>query len=203
MSGLNVRVRFISVALGRARRNSYTSDMDSVRFGRVLGIGTRLAAKTLAAAVDAVTSPNPTPATKHDPDSPSPQPPASRVTTAGQRAGEQARRAATQVKQTQAQIKQTQRGMKQGGKRFGEAIWGPFTKAGRVLWLEFTGVFFGIFALYGLTEVWHQRSFWRDSAAHHNEHTHFFMGCLMLAVFGYFTASSFVRARRRSRLQRA
>ena len=39
--------------------NGYTSGMDSVRFGRTLGIGARLAAKTLVTAVDAATSPNP------------------------------------------------------------------------------------------------------------------------------------------------
>ena len=33
--------------------------MDSVRFGRALGIGARAAAKTLVTAVDAATSPNP------------------------------------------------------------------------------------------------------------------------------------------------
>ena len=33
--------------------------MDSVRFGRALGIGARLAAKTVASAVDAATAPNP------------------------------------------------------------------------------------------------------------------------------------------------
>jgi len=41
--------------------------------------------------------------------------------------------------------------------------------------------------------------FWRDSAAHHNQHMHLLMGGAMLVVFGYFTLSSFARARRRSR----
>ena len=39
--------------------SDYTLGMDSVRFGRVLGIGTRLAAKTLVEAVDAAMAPNP------------------------------------------------------------------------------------------------------------------------------------------------
>jgi hypothetical protein len=177
--------------LGLAERKGYTLRMDSVRFGRVLGIGTRLAAKTVAAAVDAATAPNPTPASNR-----TTPPPVSRAAVTGERAGEQVRRATVQAKQTN-------RGVKQGSKRFGEAIWGPFTKAGKVLWLEFTGVFFGIFALYGLTEVWRQRMFWRDSAAHHGPHMHFVMGCLMLVVFGYFTVSSFSRARQRTISQRA
>src|SRR5437660_10184219 len=37
----------------------YNRRMDSGRLGRVLGIGTRLAAKTLVQAVDAATAPNP------------------------------------------------------------------------------------------------------------------------------------------------
>ena len=169
--------------------------MDSVRFGRVLGIGTRLAAKTVAAAVDAATAPNPSagsnPSAKGTAGATAGQP-TSPVAAAGERLGEQTRRKTDQAKQVRQNVKQ-------GGKRFGEAVWGPFTRAGRVLWLEFTGVFFGVFAVYGLTEVWRQRSYWRDSAAHHNEHTHLLMGCAMLAVFGYFTLSSFARARRRSR----
>jgi hypothetical protein len=163
--------------------------MDSVRFGRVLGIGTRLAAKTVAAAVDAATAANPSATRTADTAAGQPT---SRVAAAGERLGEQTRRKTDQTKRAGQNVKQ-------GGKRFGEAVWGPFTRAGRVLWLEFTGVFFGIFAVYGLTEVWRQRAYWRDSAAHHNEHTHLLMGCAMLAVFGYFTLSSFARARRRSR----
>src|SRR3982075_2517124 len=38
--------------------------MDSVRFGRVLGIGARLAAKTMVSAVEAATAPNPSAAAK-------------------------------------------------------------------------------------------------------------------------------------------
>ena len=200
----NFRPIACRMGLGAAAAKGYTAEMDSVRFGRVLGIGTRLAAKTVAAAMDAATAPNPNPATKPPANQTSNRPsetafsqappsqaqPASRAAAAGERAAAQTRRASSQVKQAH-------RGAKQGGKRFGEAVWGPFTKAGRVLWLEFTGVFFGIFALYGLTEVWRQRAYWRD-ATHHDQHTHFLMGCLMLVVFGYFTLTSFSRARRRS-----
>ncbi|WP_213803878.1 hypothetical protein [Granulicella sp. dw_53] len=169
--------------------------MDSVRFGRVLGIGTRLAAKTVAAAVDAAVAPNPSPA-KNPSAQPAANQPASQPTS---RAAAVGGRVAEQTRRKTEQVKRTTQGVKQGGKRFGESVWGPFTKAGRVLWLEFTGVFFGIFAIYGLTEVWRQRSYWRDSPAHHNEHIHLLMGCLMLAVFGYFTFTSFARAQRRNR----
>ena len=41
----------------------------------------------------------------------------------------------------------TTAGVKRGGKRFGEAVWGPAARLSGVLWLELTGVFFGLFML--------------------------------------------------------
>jgi len=171
--------------LGESAAEQLHWGMDRVRFGRVLGIGTRLAAKTLVEAVDAAAAPNPAPAR------PATEVP-SKVAVAGERLGEKTRRATVQAKQASA-------GVKRGGKRFGESVWGPFTKAGGVLWLEFTGVFFGVFAVYGVSGAWRQRAYWRDSVAHHGDHMHFLLGCAMLVIFGYFTVSSFVRAGRRSR----
>ncbi|HEX4064557.1 MAG TPA: hypothetical protein VHZ09_00930, partial [Acidobacteriaceae bacterium] len=37
---------------------------------------------------------------------------------------------------------------KKGAKAFGQALLGPFTHAGGVLWLEITGLFFAFFALF-------------------------------------------------------
>ena len=45
-------------------------------------------------------------------------------------------------------MQQTGQGLKEGSKRFSEAVGKPFVKLSGVLWLEFTGVFFGIFALW-------------------------------------------------------
>jgi len=65
-----------------------------------------------------------------------------------------------------------------------------------VLWLEVVGVFFGLFALFALAGVWRLRGEWHSAAAGHRQ----LLGALaMLALFGYFTVSSFVRARRRER----
>lgn len=163
-------------------------DMDSVRFGRVLGIGTRLAAKTLASAVDAATAPNPTAkATRM-----TGVEPATKAAAAGARAGEKTARAAAQVKQTSG-------GLKRGGRRFGEAVWGPFVKLSGVLWLELTGVFFGLFTLTTGVAAWRQRGEWHITATNHDAHLRFLLICGVAGMFGYFFVSSFVKASRRGR----
>jgi hypothetical protein len=164
------------------------SCMDSVRFGRALGIGARAAAKTLVTAVDAATSPNPSNGTKAGPSSSASN--KSKVAAAGERAGQQAARTTTQVRQTG-------RGLKHGTKRFGEAAWGPFVKLSGVLWLEVTGVFFGIFALFAGVGAWKLRGDFHPTATNHEAHVHLLFSLLMAVVFGYFCVSSFVRASRR------
>jgi hypothetical protein len=179
--------------------------MDSVRFGRALGIGARAAAKTLVTAVDAATSPNPSASAKAKQSSGAAQsataspPPAAaatpattpgRVEASGIRLGQQAAR-------TTAQVRQTKQGLKEGSKRFGEAVWGPFVKLSGALWLELTGVFFGIFAVFAGWNVWKMRAALHDTAANHEVHGHLLVSLFMAAVFGYFCVSSFVRANRR------
>jgi hypothetical protein len=161
--------------------------MNSVRFGRALGFGARAAAKTLVTAVDAATSPNPSAgaAVKEAPTE-------NRAAASGVRLGEQAARTTTQVRQAKA-------GLAQGSKRFGEAVWGPFVKLSGVLWLEFTGVFFGIFALFAATGAWKLRNNLHDTGANHEAHVHFLLTALMAGIFGYFFVSSFVKAHRRGR----
>ena len=72
--------------------------------------------------------------------------PASTATAASDKAGP-AVRLVEQAARTTAQVRQTGQGLKEGSKRFGEAVWGPLVRLSGVLWLEFTGVFFGIFAV--------------------------------------------------------
>ena len=156
--------------------------MDSVRFGRALGIGARAAAKTLVTAVDAATSPNPSPGG------------AARSSKPRQQPG-----VVEQVARTAAQARATSAGVTQGGKRFGEAVWRPFVRLSGVLWLEFTGVFFGIFAAYAGSGAWKLRGALRETATNHDEHVHLLMAAGMALVFGYFCVSSFVRAARKGR----
>lgn len=159
--------------------------MDSVRFGRALGIGARAAAKTLVTAVDAATSPNPSTGQASGADrSSKPRTPAGVV---------------EQVARTAAQARATSAGVAQGSKRFGEAVWRPFVRLSGVLWLEFTGVFFGIFAVYAASGAWKLRGELRETATNHDAHMHLLMAGMMALVFGYFCVSSFLRAARKGR----
>jgi len=87
---------------------------------------------------------------------------------------------------------------KREGKRFGQSIWGPFVHAGGVLWLEVTGLFFGLFGLYFAQNAFKLRHQWQSGP----QHLRFAVYCLIAAVFFYFTVSSFYRARRKEKLKR-
>ena len=167
--------------------NGTLSGMDSVRFGRALGIGTRLAAKTAKAAMDAAAAPNPS---------------AKATERAGARVDSSADSRAglgERVTRTAAQVQQTGQGLKEGSKRFGAAVGKPLVKLSGVLWLELTGVFFGLFAMAAGGAAWRLRAAMHETAVNHEEHVRFLAGALMAVVFGYFCLSSFVKASRRSR----
>ncbi len=176
--------------------------MDSVRFGRALGIGARQAAKALITAADAATSPNPTASSPTAARTPSQATRPQRPTPAA-RSGEMLGRAGETLSQraarTTTQLRDTHQGIARGGKRFGEAVWGPFLHLSRALWLELTGVFFGLFLLTALLNAWKLRANLRDTGANHDLHQRLLFSIAMAAVFGYFTISSFVRANRRPR----
>jgi hypothetical protein len=95
---------------------------------------------------------------------------------------------------TTAQVRKTREGVARGSKRFGEAVWGPFVKVSGVLWLELTGVFFGLFLLTALINAWKLRGNLHDIGTNHDAHMHLLFSVAMAAVFGYFCVSSFVRA---------
>jgi hypothetical protein len=173
-------------------------NMDAVRFGRALGFGARQAAKTLVTAVDAATTEDPRKQSSRSgrPDagaavpprrseSPS-QPPAVPVTT----------KAAHTVAQTIKKSQETKRALQRGRKRFGEATLEPARRLSGVLALEVAGVFFGIFAVGGLSAIWRMRGNWRAGGV---GHTQLLGGVAMVLIFGYFCISSFVRARRREK----
>ncbi len=100
-----------------------------------------------------------------------------------------------------SQVRETRKGVVRGSKRFGEAVWGPFAKLSRVLWLEITGSFFGIFALFAGHAVWANRGDFgaalHPTSANHDARMHLLVFVLMALAFGYFCISSFVRAYRR------
>jgi hypothetical protein len=178
--------------------------MDSVRFGRALGIGARAAAKTLVTAVDAAAAPNPSaggakPAQRSAP--PRPQAATATATATAEKHGAHStgERVAQQTARTATQARQTGQGLVRGSKRFGEAVWKPLVKLSGVLWLELTGVFFGLFAFFGAGWAWKLRGNLHETATNHDAHEHFLICVALAVVFGYFLVSSFVRASRRGR----
>jgi hypothetical protein len=169
--------------------------MDPVRFGRVLGIGTRLAGRTVADALDAAATPNPRAAGSGER-----TPAATRQNNPPQTAPRQDRPAGVVLPPAGA----ARRGYKaanvaQGARRFRDAMWKPFARASGVLWLEVTGVFFGLIALFGLQGMWTNRAAWATSASNHTAHQHLLVETALALIFGYFCISSFVRAARRGR----
>lgn len=98
----------------------------------------------------------------------------------------------------------TARGVAEGSRRFGRAVWAPAVRLSGVLWLELTGVFFGLFALVAGIAVWrlHTALYAMSSSAHvpaSDDRTRLFFAAGMVVVFGYFSFSSFLKANRRSR----
>ncbi len=166
--------------------------MDSVRFGRALGVGARVAAKTLATAVDAATSPNPSAAGKTKQG-------AEAAPSSAAAGHAESSRVRQQAAKNTAQARQTGAGLKEGSKRFRDSVGGPLARLSVALWLELTGVFFGIFAVFAAGGAWKLRGALNGTGANHDAHGRFLAAVLMAAVFSYFSVSSFVKANRRSR----
>ena len=146
--------------------------MEPKKVGRTLGIGLRVASNMVRERVERAAAPVPAPTTagKGSPQpaatSNRPVPMSHRVTTA-----------------------------KRGAKAFGQALLGPFTHAGGVLWLEITGLFFALFALFFVQSVYRVHTAWRTGP----EHTHLLLYVAMAFIFAWFSVSSFARAYRKSK----
>lgn len=185
----------------RVTAGGYTSSMDRVRFGRALGFGARQAMKTVAAAVDAATAEAPS-ARRASAAANTGQGAASGPRPAGSASAvpeAAANKAASAAAKKVAQAREVKKGLKRGSRRFGEAVWGPFVRLSGVLWLEVSGVFFGIFALMAVGYLWKMRGVWHSSAANVEGHRGVMGAVAMLVLFGYFCVSNFVRARQRER----
>ena len=68
----------------------------------------------------------------------------------------------------------------------------PFTRVGGILWLEVTGFFFGLFALYFAQDLWRTHTNYVSGP----QHQRFLIAAAMALVFGYLSVSAFWRARR-------
>jgi hypothetical protein len=146
--------------------------MEPKKVGRTLGIGVRVASNMLRERVErAAASSPPTSTAENGP------PPASTPRRSVVPVGSRVKNA------------------KRGAKAFGQALLGPFTHAGSVLWLEITGLFFALFALFFVQSVYRVRTAWRQGP----EHTHLLLYVALALIFAWFSASSFARAYRKSK----
>ena len=157
----------------------YTRAMDRVRFGRALGYGARHAARSLAQAAQAAGAPNPS-AAASQPAQESPRPPSPPV----------AERVA-QVRTNAVQAK-THAG------RLGRSLWSPLAHFSSVLWLQVTGCFFAVIAVFVGQDVWKQRAALHAAWQSH-EALRFYVVAAVCALFAYLAVSIFVRAARRGR----
>ena len=143
--------------------------MEPKKVGRTLGIGVRVASNMLRERVERAAAAHPPPA---------------QAGNGRPAAGAPAIPIANRVA-----------GVKRGAKAFGQAFLGPFTHAGSVLWLEITGLFFALFAVFFAQSVYRLHAAWRQGP----EHTHLLLYCALTVAFAWFSVSSFLRAYRKSR----
>jgi hypothetical protein len=152
--------------------------MEPKKVGRTLGIGVRVASNMLRERVERAAAAAPA------------------TSQAGSRSGD-GRQPAAPASTSRSSVPLGSRvaTAKRGAKAFGQALLGPFTHAGSVLWLEITGLFFGLFALFFVQSVYRVRTAWRQGP----EHTHLLFYVALGLIFAWFSVSSFTRAYRKSK----
>jgi len=84
---------------------------------------------------------------------------------------------------------------RRGIRAFLQALLAPFTHAGAILWLEITGLFFALFAIFFVQSAYRLRTAWSQGA----EHAHMLLYAILAIGFTWFSASSFLRARRKTK----
>ncbi|MBS1814892.1 MAG: hypothetical protein JSS87_08480 [Acidobacteria bacterium] len=165
--------------------------MDKVRLGRILGKGARQAARTAWDAIDAATAPDPNPPkpTANRPvaasvsQKPTVMPPSMRSAANPTQPNRDA------VVTAVAKAVDAAQSLERGKRQMKQAALAPIKRAGHALWLEVTGSFFLIFAIgFGVNA-------WRVRTMHGRPTVAFF--CIMCVLFLYFSATSFMKARRR------
>lgn len=147
--------------------------MEPKKVGRTLGIGVRVAAKMVRERVSEA--------------------------SAAQAAAAASPRAQAAPPPVAAAAAQRVATAKRGVQAFGKALWGPFSHAGSVLWLEITGLFFALFGLFFAQSVYRVHTAWKGGP----EHAHLVLYTLLTAGFLWFSFSSFARAYRKSRQGRS
>ena len=171
--------------------------MDRVRLGRALGYGTRHAAKTVAAMVEAAAAPAPGPAAASNA-SANPR----RDTSAAQAGTGGGRTLASQVPEAPETGSRSPGGRRgapsaqeigNGFRHLKRSVWQPLAVFSGALWLRVTGLFFGLIAFTVGAGAWRLHSGWQRGFST-PEATRFWMFAGVALVFAYFAVSSFVRA---------
>lgn len=143
-------------------------EMEPHRFGRKLGIGLRVASRMVKERTNA--------------------PQAKSVSQS----------AAATIETHGKAIAQKSKNVAEGGKRFGKAFFGPLAHVVSVLWLQITGVFFALFAVFFLQSWWKIRGAYASGP----DHRKFLLFGALSLIFLYFCISSFFRARRKEKRRR-
>ena len=151
--------------------------MDRVKFGRALGYGARHAAKTLMQAAEAANAPNPAP-------NKAPSPTRQMVAPPGTLASAGVRRIAD------VQV------VRAAGEQAKSSLVATVVRFSRVVWMQVTGVFFGLVAFTMGMAAWKARAA-VHAAANSDGAIKVYVYIAVCALFTYFTVSSFMRAARR------
>ena len=150
--------------------------MDRVKFGRALGYGARHAAKTLAQAADAASSPNPS--------------------KSGTRPSVPAQRTVEARPQVSARRMPDVATVKAAGRQAKSSLLTPVVRFSSVVWLQVSGVFFALVALSMGNVAWRARAGFH-AAVNSPAAIELYACVVFCALFTYFAVSSFVRAAKR------
>lgn len=170
--------------LGKSLSSRYTVRMDRVRFGRALGRGARIAARTAYEAIDAAAAPNPR-AAAPNPSTAAPNPHAGPRPSASQ--------TVAQRTPTRRQMLPTPARRQAAVEAVRGGLLTPIKRASKAVSLEVTGSFFALFAFAIFVGLWRVRAMVHADAG---SASRFSAGCLVGLLFAYYAVSNFQRARR-------
>ena len=168
--------------------------VDRVRFGRALGYGTRHAAKTLAAAMDAATASSSTPVNQP----PSAQAPSAQPSASAPAQAAPLPRQSRQAVESAGSRRTESVRVRQGAQHLRRSFWQPLAVFTGALWLRVTGVFFALLAITMGGGTWRARGALKPGAGSSGA-SHFWLFVSFTLLFGYFAISSFVRANLKER----
>lgn len=104
-----------------------------------------------------------------------------------------------QVTRAATQVLQVSQGLNQQGKQLQQSVLTPVKRLSGVLWLEFTGFFFGLFAVSAASAAWKLRDALHETPQNHDAHVKLLVAIAISGLFAYFCVSSFLRAKKRER----